>query len=393
LKLYDNDKRKCTLDSSQLVFDNMSVIKSQNPREVKSEGARLIAETNDYLIYEISNYESSCYYGSGAEWYISGVNANNPDGSSDAWDLHIREGGGFMFLIKKNSDGADTYHKLYISYKDYSGKRYILGAFDSLNNQLDLSELKSIVKSFSSEWDYTYIQSVYRFGNVPIEIMSNRDILNMVVEGSYTIQSDGTVDVDGSVYIVGLGFKEIPVKFGKVTGNFDCSRNNLTSLVGSPQSVGGFFRCLFSNLTSLMGAPKSVGGGFYCDYNKITSLEGAPESVGGDFVCSRNQLTSLVGAPQFVGGNFYCHVNQLTSLKGAPKSHVQYFCCSVNELTSLEGAPKSVGGDFDCSDNRLTSLEGAPKSVGGDFDCRNNKVKFTKDDVRLVSGVKGGIIV
>jgi hypothetical protein len=52
-----------------------------------------------------------------------------------------------------------------------------------------------------------------------------------------------------------------------------------------------------------------------------------------------------------------------------------------------------VTGNFNCADNQLNSLIGAPKSVGGDFNCSNNKVKFTKDDVRAVSDVKGEIIV
>jgi len=52
-----------------------------------------------------------------------------------------------------------------------------------------------------------------------------------------------------------------------------------------------------------------------------------------------------------------------------------------------------VKGDFNCSDNNLTSLEGAPKYVGWDFYCRRNKKKFTEEEVRKVSEVKGKIIV
>jgi len=89
---------------------------------------------------------------------------------------------------------------------------------------------------------------------------------------------------------------------------------------------------------------------------------------------------------------FYCSYNKLTSLEGAPSKVGSGFYCSHNQLTSLKGAPTKVGGSFNCSSNKLTNLEGAPTKVGGYFYCHGNKVKFSKDDVRKVSKVKGEII-
>jgi len=155
------------------------------------------------------------------------------------------------------------------------------------------------------------------------------------VEGDFKFSSENLVDMYG-------------IKFGKVSGNFNCSWNKLTSLKGAPQEVGG---------------------GFYCHYSKLTSLEGAPQKVGVDFDCSYNRLTSLEGAPQKVSSNFSCIGNKLTSLKGAPQEVGGMFHCSENKLTSLEGAPQEVGGGFDCSYNKLTSLKGAPQKVGGRFYC------------------------
>ncbi|MCK9476331.1 MAG: hypothetical protein M0R46_10445 [Candidatus Muirbacterium halophilum] len=150
---------------------------------------------------------------------------------------------------------------------------------------------------------------------------------------NYIINDDGTIDVDGDVYLYNKKLKVLPLKFRKVSGNFHCSDNQLTSLEGAPKSVGNYF---------------------YCKCNKLTSLEGGPQIVGGYFSCNNNQLISLEGAPQRVGGDFYCNSNQ---------------------LTSLEGIPQSVGGDFDCSVNNLTSLEGAPKRVNGLFLCYSNNLK------------------
>ena len=139
-----------------------------------------------------------------------------------------------------------------------------------------------------------------------------------------------------------------------VTGNFDCSWQSLDSFKGVRFGhVSGYFYCSRNNLTSLEGAPQSVDGSFSCYYNNLTSLEGAPQSVGVDFSCSRNKLTSLKGAPQSVGW---------------------HFSCSSNNLTSLEGAPQSVGGYFVCSDNNLTSLKGFPMEIKGRLDLNPNPI-------------------
>jgi hypothetical protein len=53
---------------------------------------------------------------------------------------------------------------------------------------------------------------------------------------------------------------------------------------------------------------------------------GAPQEVGGDFNCSYNQLKSLVGAPQEVGRHFDCEHNQLVSLEGASKIVLDFKC-------------------------------------------------------------------
>ena len=99
-------------------------------------------------------------------------------------------------------------------------------------------------------------------------------------------------------------------------GSFACGNNKLTSLEGSPASVGGYFDCYDNQLTSLEGAPSSVGGSFVCYDNQLTSLEGAPASVGGYFGCSKNKLTSLKDIHKILkqmNGGFYAYNNPLKS--------------------------------------------------------------------------------
>ena len=119
--------------------------------------------------------------------------------------------------------------------------------------------------------------------------------------------------------------------------------------------------------------------------------------IKGEFNCPEcNSLTSLKGAPKEVGGDFNCfNCNLLTSLEGAPKEVGGYFKCNYcTSLTSLKGVPKEVSGNFSCFNcSSLTSLKGAPKEVGGDFSCFKCKGKFTEEDVKKVSNVKGMIKV
>lgn len=60
---------------------------------------------------------------------------------------------------------------------------------------------------------------------------------------SYVINEDGTVDVYGDVNLCNMRLNELPLRFGKVTGFFQCSKNRLVSLNGSPKQVNGFFSC------------------------------------------------------------------------------------------------------------------------------------------------------
>ena len=118
-----------------------------------------------------------------------------------------------------------------------------------------------------------------------------------------------------------------------------------------------------------------INGGFNCREQRLIDFKGVKfGKVSGDFSCRSNLLTTLVGAPQTVSGDFRCTHNQLTTLEGAPQTVGGDFTCRDNDLTSLVGAPQTVGGSFNCGDNQLTSLEGAPQSVGGSFSCYRNPV-------------------
>ena len=197
---------------------------------------------------------------------------------------------------------------------------------------------------------------------------------------------DGNLDRSIVNALISEGRDGFTINFGKVTGNFDCSRLGLKSLKGAPTEVGGNFDCSNNKLTSLEEAPTKVDGSFNCSENQLSSLEGAPQKVGKDFNCFENHLTSLKGAPRKVSGDFDCYGNQLTSLEGAPQTVGRDFSCFSNQLTSLKGAPKEGGRGFYCKNNKFTSLEGAPNKVGGDFICYQNQLSSLKGAPQEVGG-------
>jgi hypothetical protein len=87
---------------------------------------------------------------------------------------------------------------------------------------------------------------------------------------NYTVNDDGSIDVNGNVFLYKKGLTELPLSFNKVTGNFDCGENNLTTLKGCPRWIGGGFSCRGNNLTSLEFSPDYVGSDFWCRYNNLT---------------------------------------------------------------------------------------------------------------------------
>ena len=111
---------------------------------------------------------------------------------------------------------------------------------------------------------------------------------------NYTINLDGSINVRGDVSLSSIGLSELPLKFGKVSGNFYCYSNKLTSLEGCPNEVGGSFECSHNQLTSLEGLSKIIKGSLVCINNKLTNLKGI-ETVDRFIFCGGNPLESLEG--------------------------------------------------------------------------------------------------
>ena len=135
---------------------------------------------------------------------------------------------------------------------------------------------------------------------------------------NWHINGEGLVDVENDVDLYDRELTEIPIKFGKVEGYFNCSGNKLTSLEG---------------------CPKIVGGNFYCYVNKLTSLEGSPKIVrGNNYSFHNNQIRDLDGFPEFWEGSITYYNNPIYPILNLfPLDKVFRSINLINEFEALKG--------------------------------------------------------
>jgi hypothetical protein len=128
------------------------------------------------------------------------------------------------------------------------------------------------------------------------------------VFGNYIINDDCTVDVNGSVWLKLKQLTNIPVKFGKVTGDFSVRNNSLSSLLGCPDWVGGDFECARQSdnygrenefpMTNLEYSPKVVKGNYECGGMELCSLRGMTPNIGGQVQIIRSNIVTSFGIPK-----------------------------------------------------------------------------------------------
>ena len=129
-----------------------------------------------------------------------------------------------------------------------------------------------------------------------------------------------------------------------VSGSFICTgKKNLTSLYGSPKTVGGNFECNMTGITSLRHAPETVLGSFNASHClKLISLHGSQKKVRNSFYCEGTAIRTLLGSPESVGGEFNCSDTVIKTLQGAPAELGGRLWCFVNHMSSIAGAPKDA---------------------------------------------------
>ena len=132
-----------------------------------------------------------------------------------------------------------------------------------------------------------------------LKLYENFDYIKLICRkyelDRYTINQDGSVDVNADVKLTHKLEYKIQLKFGKVLGFFDCGNNLLTSLKGCPVEVGGYFRCSQNKkLTTLIDGPKKVGDAYFATNCNLMDFYGFPEKHEGLTYFINNPVSEIL---------------------------------------------------------------------------------------------------
>jgi len=172
----------------------------------------------------------------------------------------------------------------------------------------------------------------------------------LVIEGDYIIKN-GVINVIGNVKLRGL--EHIPIKFGVIDGNFNCS---------------------FCGLLSFDNAPHTVTGNVDAQANKFINLRNCPKNIGKNLVLNGNRvLSNLQGCPETINGTLDLYGCNISSLQGISKKITKNLMLGKNMITGLSSFPDSVGGSVDITDNYIVDIsDDIIKKVKGDINSDGN---------------------
>jgi len=269
--------KKPFAEFQKFVQEKQAQFQQKNLQKQTASAADKVFENDKCIVVVPHTYEASCKYGANTKWCTASNKTN------EHWEQYTKNNVKFYYIIPKDNSG-----KFAVAVYPHPPEETDVTS-ETYNAQDRLVELPLVLKKFQ----------------IPQNLFKN--ILDWSVwlkNHKHEVHADGSISVFEDVDLSRQKLKKLPFRFQKVSGDFLCSHNQLTSLAGAPREVGRDFYCNHNQLTSLAGAPREVGGSFFCGYNQLTSLAGAPQEVGGDFSCVNNHLTSLAGAPRKIGGKF-----------------------------------------------------------------------------------------
>ncbi len=209
------------------------------------------------------------------------------------------------------------------------------------------------------------------------------------VEGKYSIDSNGVVNVQGNLSYtrdaMGHAPESLPVEFGTVTGDFWSTSKGLKNWKNFPKFVGGMLVVDDNHFTDWKGCPTQTGSLIIAN-NPIDSLTGMP-SVHGSLDVSNCELSNFEGMREPIPSWVSVRNNPLRTFEGFLGCS-GYLAFSYNHRLPLLRTLLAQGGvriyppDVDDDDNlvvpdmsRLLELQeiiNRYKGQGraGAFDCR-----------------------
>lgn len=258
-----------------IVDNNRNVTSKTEIKNKLKEDVEVIMNNDRFLIVKPLTTEASQIYGAGTRW----CTAAREDDKNMFHYYHEEESVILYYILDKSKTpydnikgNGDKLYKVAVAVYPDGKKKEIFDAKDDkipftyVTDKMGLS--KSIFKPISKK-----------------EIQSKRDKkLNIQLErilSNGTLNKDGRWDIKGDVFLQHQDLNEIPVKFGKVTGDFYVNNNNLTTLENGPTYVGGNYDCSYNNLKNLKYIPTELHKKVNIRHNDITTLEWFPTLIKG----------------------------------------------------------------------------------------------------------------
>ena len=220
------------------------------------------------------------------------------------------------------------------------------------NTRLPYNYLKNFDFSFVKKWVSTGWDDIDRYWNEENINVNTRDgiekWLSLYDIKNYVINADLTVDVNGYVYLDDKKLKEIPIKFNKVTEDFNCSHNYLQSLAFHPEYVGGNFNCRHTDLSQ--------------EY-LITF----------DFSFVRGEVNTDYFDVDDKWNNENFDFNSKEGIKSWLFKH------RIENYTINDDLTIDVNGNVYLTDRRLKEIPFKFNKIYGRFDCNSNKLESLKN--------------
>ena len=218
IKQKDINQFKSYMDFKS-VIDEFYQDREKETEKLKKIGVEFLINTPELIVLSPTTYQASTIWGKGTKWCISFEHYTKH------WDSYERMLVKHYFIINYSKPVTDFEHKIAVSV-------YQNGKIETRNSN-DKVISQSVVKKLGLNYN------MFK----PMNIEGNQ-FLDKIIKGSYTVDKNNVVNVKGDVDLHEKYLKEIPIKFGTVTGNFDISKNDdITSLENAPTEVGGDFIC------------------------------------------------------------------------------------------------------------------------------------------------------
>lgn len=156
----------------------------------------------------------------------------------------------------------------------------------------------------------------------------------------------------------------------------DCSRNGISSLDISNNTVLKELNCGINELSSLNTSKNIALTKLNCDYNKLTSLDLNNNTSLKALSYRVNQLKNVNISNNKALVELDCCGNEISHLDISKNSALEYFSCSSNKLKSLDISKNRSLTSLVCGDNNELNNLNLSNKVLNYIDCSGSSINF-----------------